>query len=128
MQLGSSKSPRLAAHPLILLTALLVAAGAILFAGAGPGDAAVTQTGSYTVYSCTQGNGAGAWLPAYNDADPTFATGATCDNLTASLADTSSDLAGGSGAGYEFDPPAGTSIAGYSIDRTATLLLEPPVE
>jgi hypothetical protein len=127
MNLGNSKISRRAAcapNRAALITAIVFA-----LALACAGDAsAVVQPPSYSVYTCSLGAGDGAWLPAYNDNSDVFATGTGCDGLTTSLTDKSADLLGGKGAGYQFNAPDGTTIVGYEINRSSSIMFLPPPE
>lgn len=81
---------------------------------------------SYSVYAC-QGPSAQAlpnssWLTSVENSSQTlaFAFGAVCGDLSVNLSSTE-DFAQGDGAAYVFDPPAGTTVAGYELLGSAAV-------
>lgn len=105
--------PRVAAWLATLLAGVIACA---LLAGSA-------SAASYSVYSCTGPSGESvpnfAWVqrrsvPAHTAA---FTFGSSCPDLSV-VATSGTALAAGEDAGYAFDAPAGTTIAGYLVRRS----------
>lgn len=84
------------------------------------------SAGTYSVYSCVGPSGESlpnfAWTQRRSVASHTaaFTFGSTCPDLSVT-ATPGTALAAGEDAGYAFDAPSGTTIAGYLIHRSVTV-------
>lgn len=93
-----------------------------LFALAG---AASSQAATYSVYACAgpakEPLANSSWLTSVEDPSQTlsFTFGSNCGDLSVHAKNTE-NFADGDGASYVFDPPAGTTIAGYAVTRSAS--------
>lgn len=79
---------------------------------------------TYSVYACSgpakEALPNSSWLTSVNDPSQTlfFTFGSICGDLSVH-ANNTENFQAGDGASYVFDPPAGTSIVGYELTRSA---------
>lgn len=88
-------------------------------------NAGVASAGTYSVYSCTGPSGqsvsSSAWTErrSSNSLVSAFTFSGSCPSLSVSAA--GAVLGANENAGYAFDAPPGTSIAGYSVRRSISI-------
>jgi hypothetical protein len=86
--------------------------------------AASASAASYSVYACAGPSGEAlpntTWFPRLSDPSHSaaFTFGSSCADLSVTAA-AGTALAGAESAGFAFDAPGGTSIAGYLLRRSA---------